>query len=185
MPSGARISYQLVTRACGQRRGANKGRSERVKGAVGPAGGEGAMERNRKQTRRASQKITIGTILTGIKYRNAIVYVDDVVVYGETFEEFGNALRDVLNRFREANLMVKSFKRSFGYESVTILRCMLDDVLKEAHDKPWIAGHYGLTKALAKLRERYFVKNDEKEVEKYIGSCPTSKIKFLNRKPWT
>ncbi|GBP09542.1 Transposon Tf2-6 polyprotein [Eumeta japonica] len=61
------------------------------------------------------------TVLAGIKYRTDIVYVDDVVVYGEIFEEFCNALRDVLNRFREANLMVKSSKCSFGYESVIVL----------------------------------------------------------------
>ncbi|GBP19680.1 hypothetical protein EVAR_75652_1 [Eumeta japonica] len=239
------------------------------------------------KTSQANFQRMMDTVLAGIKYRNAIVYVDDVVVYGETFEEFCNALRDVLNRFRKANLMVKSLKCSFGYESVTVLgyenaddkvltrlfvdasgevlgaslmqgeweqkemypdsnevktveeeieltvyrisaetlmerqrvdefcrrtvealvrnggryrdfllrnevlykriewlghrkevivlpRCMLDDVLKEMHDEPWTGGHFGLTKTLAKLRERYFVKNAEKEVKKYITSCRVS-----------
>ncbi|GBP14736.1 Retrovirus-related Pol polyprotein from transposon 412 [Eumeta japonica] len=39
------------------------------------------------------------------------------------------------------------------------------------HDEPWTGGHFGLTKTLAMLKESYFVKNTEKEVEKYIGSC--------------
>ncbi|GBP41786.1 Transposon Tf2-9 polyprotein [Eumeta japonica] len=73
------------------------------------------------KTSQANFHRMMDTVLAGIKYRNAIVYVDDVVVYGETFEEFCNALRDALNRFREANLMVKSSKCSFGYESVTVL----------------------------------------------------------------
>ncbi|GBP41787.1 Retrovirus-related Pol polyprotein from transposon 412 [Eumeta japonica] len=42
------------------------------------------------------------------------------------------------------------------------------------HDEPWTGSHFGLTKTLAKLRERYFVKNAEKEVEKYIASCRVS-----------
>ncbi|GBP69564.1 hypothetical protein EVAR_61349_1 [Eumeta japonica] len=55
---------------------------------------------------------------------------------------------------------------------VTVLpRCMLDNVLKEMHDELWTGGHFGLTKTLAKLRERYFVKNAEKKVEKYTTLC--------------
>ncbi|GBP82934.1 hypothetical protein EVAR_25568_1 [Eumeta japonica] len=38
-----------------------------------------------------------------------------------------------------------------------------DEVFKEAHEQPWTEGHFGLTKALGKLRERYFVKNAEIE----------------------
>ncbi|GBP36369.1 hypothetical protein EVAR_87948_1 [Eumeta japonica] len=48
---------------------------------------------------------------------------------------------------------------------------MLNDVLKELHDEPWTGKHFGLTKTLAKLSERYFVKNAEKAMEKYIALC--------------
>ncbi|GBP71972.1 Retrovirus-related Pol polyprotein from transposon 412 [Eumeta japonica] len=86
------------------------------------------------------------------------------------------ALRKNGGRYR--NFLVRNevlYKRIgwLGYrkEVIVLPRCMLDDVLKEMHDEPWTGGHFGLTKTLAKLRERYFVKNAEKEVEKYIASC--------------
>ncbi|GBP17785.1 Uncharacterized protein K02A2.6 [Eumeta japonica] len=50
------------------------------------------------------------------------VYEDDALVYGRTFEDFSNALRDELNRFREANLMVKPSKCTFGRKLVIALR---------------------------------------------------------------
>ncbi|GBP94199.1 Transposon Tf2-11 polyprotein [Eumeta japonica] len=73
------------------------------------------------QTSQANFQRMMDTVLAEIKHRNVIAYVDNVGVYGETFEEFCNALRDALNRFRKANLMVKSSKCSFGYELVRVL----------------------------------------------------------------
>ncbi|GBP12544.1 hypothetical protein EVAR_10215_1 [Eumeta japonica] len=46
--------------------------------------------------------------------------------------------------------------------------CILEEVLKEVRDEPWTGMHFGLTKTLEKLQERYTVKNTEKEVEKYM-----------------
>ncbi|GBP78230.1 hypothetical protein EVAR_55790_1 [Eumeta japonica] len=73
------------------------------------------------RTCQASFQRMMDTILAGIKYRNAMVNVDDVIVYVENFEEFCDALKDMFNRVRESNLMVKSSKCSFGYESVRAL----------------------------------------------------------------
>ncbi|GBP04495.1 hypothetical protein EVAR_3873_1 [Eumeta japonica] len=44
-------------------------------------------------------------------------------------------------------------------------------VSKGVNDEPWLRGHFGLTKTLGKLSKKYFGKNAEKEVEKYVGSC--------------
>ncbi|GBP12074.1 hypothetical protein EVAR_5904_1 [Eumeta japonica] len=68
---------------------------------------------------------------------------------GKPFEEFYNALRDILNRFGEANLIVKSSKSSFGYELVTVhfensddtvVTCLFVDASEEALDASLIQG---------------------------------------------
>lgn len=60
-------------------------------------------------------------VLAGMKYRNVIVYVDNILVFGATFQEFLGALKEVLTRFRDANLTLKPSKCRFGYQKVTVL----------------------------------------------------------------
>ncbi|GBP26710.1 hypothetical protein EVAR_23481_1 [Eumeta japonica] len=38
---------------------------------------------------------------------------------------------------------------------------MLAEVLKDVHDESWTEGHFGLTKILEKLREKYFMRSAE------------------------
>ncbi|GBP73171.1 Uncharacterized protein K02A2.6 [Eumeta japonica] len=71
--------------------------------------------------RQATFQIIMDKILVAIRYRNAIVYVGDILVCGEILEELCDALRDKLDRFRKTGLVVKSSKCTFAYEWVTIL----------------------------------------------------------------
>lgn len=64
---------------------------------------------------------TMDKALAGIKYKNAIVYVDNIIVYGKTFEEFHDAMDQVLKRLEEANLTLKPSKCSFAYEEISVL----------------------------------------------------------------
>lgn len=59
--------------------------------------------------------------LGDIKYKGAIVYIDDILVYGKTFEEFCKNLEDVLMRLRVANLSLNPKKCRFGYEKIEVL----------------------------------------------------------------
>ncbi|GBP21933.1 hypothetical protein EVAR_7146_1 [Eumeta japonica] len=49
---------------------------------------------------------------------------------------------------------------------------MLEEVSKEVHEEPWTRGHFGLTKTLGKLGERYFMNNEKDEVDKVRQIVP-------------
>ncbi len=42
-----------------------------------------------------------------------IVYLDDILVYSDTFEEYINHLRKVFTKLKEANLVIKLKKYKF------------------------------------------------------------------------
>ena len=62
---------------------------------------------------------TMDTLLAGIK--GVCVFLDDVVVAGETTESHEKALREVLRRFSEAGLKANEEKCCFGVDSLTYL----------------------------------------------------------------
>lgn len=64
---------------------------------------------------------TMDKVLAGLKYRCAIVYVDNIIVYGRTYDEFQGALNLVLTRLKEANLTLKPSKCSFGQDKISVL----------------------------------------------------------------
>ncbi len=50
-----------------------------------------------------------------------IVYLDDILVYSDTFEEYINHLRKVFTKLREANLIIKLKKCKFGQRKIKFL----------------------------------------------------------------
>ncbi|XP_055603795.1 uncharacterized protein LOC129752031 [Uranotaenia lowii] len=56
---------------------------------------------------------------------NVFVYLDDIVVANETFEEHLETLREVARRLREANLSINLKKSQFGVRELTYLGYML------------------------------------------------------------
>lgn len=60
-------------------------------------------------------------VLGHMKWTMTLVFLDNIIVYGHTFEEHCTRLTQVLNALCEANLKLKPDKCHFGYTEVTYL----------------------------------------------------------------
>ena len=60
-------------------------------------------------------------LLSGLKCNTCLVYLDDVIIFGHTFEEHLFHLKEVFERFREAGLKLKPSKCSFCQSQVNFL----------------------------------------------------------------
>ena len=60
-------------------------------------------------------------VLSGLKWNACLVYLDDVIIFGRTFEEHLFWLKEVFERFREAGLKLKPSKCSFCQSQVRFL----------------------------------------------------------------
>lgn len=60
-------------------------------------------------------------VLSGLKWNACLVYLDDVIIFGHTFEEHQFWLKEVFERFREAGLKLKPSKCSFCRSQVHFL----------------------------------------------------------------
>ena len=59
--------------------------------------------------------------LAGLQWERCLIYLDDVIVFGKTFEETIENLRLVFDRFRDANLKLKPSKCTFFQNEVKYL----------------------------------------------------------------
>ena len=60
-------------------------------------------------------------VFSGMLYHTCLAYLDDIVMFGRTFEEHLDRLDLALCRLSRANLKLKPTKCSFGRKSVTFL----------------------------------------------------------------
>ena len=60
-------------------------------------------------------------LLSGLKWNTCLIYLDDVIIYGRTFKEHLFRLKEVFERFREAELKLKPSKCSFCQTQVHFL----------------------------------------------------------------
>ena len=60
-------------------------------------------------------------VLRGLHWDSVLVYLDDVIVFGRTFDEKLNRLRDVFDRLRDAGLKLRPDKCTFFAKEVTFL----------------------------------------------------------------
>lgn len=60
-------------------------------------------------------------LLTGISWQYCLVYLDDILIYSETFEDHIKHIEEVLRRLDEANFKVKPEKCQWGQDSVKFL----------------------------------------------------------------
>ena len=60
-------------------------------------------------------------VLAGLQWKSCLVYLDDVIIVGRTFEEHLNHLGEVFNRLRQAGLKLKVTKCSLFQEKVCYL----------------------------------------------------------------
>ena len=60
-------------------------------------------------------------IMAGLSYDVALVYLDDIIIFGRSFEEHFNRLDLVLGRLKDAGLKIKSSKCRFFLEKIHFL----------------------------------------------------------------
>ena len=60
-------------------------------------------------------------VLAGLQWTNCLVYLDDVIILGKTFEEYLRNLKEVFQRLREAGLRLKPSKCNLCLEEVEFL----------------------------------------------------------------
>ena len=61
-------------------------------------------------------------VLRGLRWERCLVYLDDVIVFGKTFEQALENLEEVFSRFQSANLKLKPRKCSFVEEEGKFFR---------------------------------------------------------------
>ena len=69
----------------------------------------------------ASQNL-MELIMAGLSYEVALVYLDDIIIFGRSFEEHLNRLDFVLGRLKNAGLKIKGSKCRFFQEKIHFLR---------------------------------------------------------------
>ena len=60
-------------------------------------------------------------IMSGLSYEVALVYLDDIIIFGRSFEEHLNCLDLVLGRLKDAGLKIKGSKCRFFQEKIHFL----------------------------------------------------------------
>lgn len=63
----------------------------------------------------------LNSILTGLQGVTCFVYIDDVVIFGQTIEEHNEKLIEVFSRFRDSNLKLNPLKCQFLEQEVSYL----------------------------------------------------------------
>ena len=63
----------------------------------------------------------MNNVLTGLQGIRCLVYLDDIVIFGETLEEHNSKLRDVFDRLRQHTLKLQPDKCEFLREELTYL----------------------------------------------------------------
>jgi hypothetical protein len=73
------------------------------------------------KTASATFQALMDILLRGIQFKYVAAYIDDVICYSSTFEQHLVHLREILNRFRQANLKLHPKKCAFAVKSVLFL----------------------------------------------------------------
>jgi len=60
-------------------------------------------------------------VLAGLSYITCLIYLDDIIIFGRTFEQQLNRLEEVFRRIQSANLKLKPTKCSFFQRQVDFL----------------------------------------------------------------
>ena len=64
---------------------------------------------------------TMSEVLRGLTYKNAVIYVDDILVFSKTFQDHMKHLQEVFDRLKKANLKLKPEKCEFATPEVKYL----------------------------------------------------------------
>ena len=93
-------------------------------------------------------------VLAGLKWDQCLVYLDDIVVFGQTFDEHQERLRAVLSAIRKAGLTLKTSKCRFAFQVLAVLGHVIDqDGLHPDPAKLVAVRNFPAPKNLRQLRE--------------------------------
>ena len=67
-------------------------------------------------------------VSSGMLYSTCLAYLDDIIIFGRTFDEHLERLDLAIKRLRNANLKLKPSKCSFGQRLVTFLGHIISDI---------------------------------------------------------
>ena len=65
-------------------------------------------------------------VLTGLKWKTCLIYLDDVVVFSKSFDSHLSDLKDVLTAIGKAGLRLKISKCQFGVTTLQMLGHLVD-----------------------------------------------------------
>lgn len=93
------------------------------------------------------------TILRGLKWEICLCYLDDVVIFGRTFEEHNTRLDIVLNCLGKAGLVLNSKKCRFGESQTLVLGHLVDkDGVRPDPEKVAAVSHFKQPQSVRDLR---------------------------------
>ena len=98
-------------------------------------------------------------VLHGLDWKICLVYIDDVIIFSETFQEHLSRLATVFDRLREANLKLKPSKCHFARSSVNFLG--------------FVVSSEGILPDPSKLNavETFPVPSSVKDIRSFLGLC--------------
>ena len=64
---------------------------------------------------------SMNKMLSGLLYRNCICYVDDIIIFSDTYEQHMKDVQEVFERVRSANMLLKGPKCFFAYDQLEFL----------------------------------------------------------------
>lgn len=98
-------------------------------------------------------------LLGPLKWKEAIIYLDDIIIFSNTFEQHLDRLRRVLNKIRDAGLKLKISKCQFAYKTLKILGHIISE--------EGIAVNPEKIKAISE----YPSPNSVKKIQMFLGAC--------------
>jgi hypothetical protein len=99
------------------------------------------------------------TVFCDLKWKEVLIYLDDIVVFSNTFDEHLQRLRNVLTRLRQANLTLKPSKCFFAHFKVSLLG--------------YVVSQEGLLPDESKLTaiQKFPTPKKVKDVQSFLGMC--------------
>jgi hypothetical protein len=99
------------------------------------------------------------TVFCDLKWKEVLIYLDDIVLFSNTFDEHLKRLRNVLTRLRQANLTIKPSKCFFAHFKVSFLG--------------YVVSQEGLLPDESKLTaiQKFPTPKKVKDVQSFLGMC--------------
>ncbi len=105
----------------------------------------------------ATFQMAMSEVFRGMNWKNMLVYIDDLILFSNSYEKHMSELKDVFDRLRHYNLKLQPAKCKFGARSVTYLGNIIS--------KHGIAVDPAKTKAMS----TFPVPKNQKDVRSFLG----------------